>query len=150
MAINSVNYPPYGARGVGLYRAQDYGLGFEKYKNNKAKNIKLIIQIEHIDAINNLKEILSLDGIDGTFIGPYDLSASMGKPGKFEDKDVVEALNKYKKIALEHDKKIGIHVINPDYNEVLMKKNEGYNFIAFSSDIIFLGDTINNNMSNLK
>jgi 2-dehydro-3-deoxyglucarate aldolase len=149
-AISSVNYPPIGTRGVGLSRAQDYGLGFEKYKNNKAKNIKLIIQIEHIDAINNLKEIISLDGIDGTFIGPYDLSASMGKPGEFDDKDVVEALKKYRKIALECDKKMGIHVINPNYNDVLIKKNEGYNFIAFSSDIIFLADTIKNNMSNLK
>lgn len=149
-AISSVNYPPIGTRGVGLARAQDYGLSFEKYKNKKAKNIELIIQIEHIEAINNLEEIISLDGLDGTFIGPYDLSASMGKPGEFEDKEVVEALNKYKKIALENDKNIGIHVISPDYNDVLTKKNEGYNFIAFSSDIIFLADTIKNNMSNLK
>ena len=149
-AISSVNYPPIGTRGVGLARAQDYGLSFEKYKNNKAKNIELIIQIEHIEAINNLEEIISLDGLDGTFIGPYDLSASMGKPGEFEDKEVVEALNKYKKIALENDKNIGIHVISPDYNDVLTKKKEGYNFIAFSSDIIFLADTIKNNMSNLK
>jgi 2-dehydro-3-deoxyglucarate aldolase len=63
---------------------------------------------------------------------------------------VVEALKKYRKIALECDKKMGIHVINPNYNDVLIKKNEGYNFIAFSSDIIFLADTIKNNMSNLK
>jgi 2-dehydro-3-deoxyglucarate aldolase len=149
-AINSVYYPPFGKRGVGLARAQEYGFGFDKYKKNKAKEIKLIIQIEHIDAINNLEEILNLEGIDGTFIGPYDLSASLGKPGKFKDKAVVEALDKYIKIAINYDKLIGIHVTNPDYKEVLSKKKQGYNFIAFSTDIIFLGDTLRKNVSSLK
>tara|TARA_B100001250_G_scaffold66509_1_gene53007 strand:+ start:31051 stop:31779 length:729 start_codon:yes stop_codon:yes gene_type:complete len=149
-AINSVFYPPIGNRGVGLARAQEYGFEFDKYVKNKARKIKLIIQIEHIDAINNLEEMIKLDGIDGTFIGPYDLSASLGKPGKFKDKDVIEALEKYKKIALNSNKLVGIHVVNPDYKQVLEKKREGYNFIAFSSDIIFLGDTLKQNVSRLK
>lgn len=149
-AINSVYYPPFGKRGVGLARAQEYGFGFESYNKNKAKEIKLIIQIEHIDAVNNLDEILELDGIDGTFIGPYDLSASMGKPGEFENKDVVNAINRYNKKAIKYDKLIGIHVINPDFKEVLIKKKLGYNFIAFSTDIIFLGDTLRKNLKGLK
>ena len=138
-AINSVKYPPHGKRGVGLSRAQDYGFGFENYKNNKAKKIKLIVQIEHIDAINNLDDILSLKEIDGTFIGPYDLSGSMGKPGNYNDDDVIQILKKYESTVKKYDKLVGFHVIKPDHQEVLKKIQKGYNFIGFSLDTLFLG-----------
>ena len=138
-AIEAVKFPPMGKRGVGLARAQNYGFGFEEYKNNKANDIKLIVQIEHINAVKNLEEILELDGIDGTFIGPYDLSGSMGKPGQYNDTDVKEVLERYENIAKKYDKLIGFHVIKPDYKLMLEKIKQGYNFIAFSLDILFLG-----------
>ena len=149
-AIDSVKYPPIGKRGVGLARAQKYGFGFEEYKDDEADNIKLIVQIEHIDAINNLEEILSLDDIDGTFIGPYDLSGSMGKPGKYDDDDVKEVLQRYEDIANKYDKLIGFHVVQPDYNIVNEKIEKGYNFIAFSFDAMFLGTIIRKEIKNIK
>ncbi len=149
-AINAVKYPPIGQRGVGLARAQKYGFGFEDYKDNEADNIKLILQIEHIDAVNNLEEILSLDAIDGTFIGPYDLSGSMGKPGKYNDSDVKEVLLRYEDIAKKYNKLIGFHVIQPDYKLVLDKIDLGYNFIAFSLDTLFLGTIARNQMNQVK
>ncbi len=138
-AVVSVNYPPVGKRGVGLARAQGYGFNFDEYKNKKAKEILLIAQIEHIDAVNNLDDILSVDGIHGTLIGPYDLSGSMGKPGRYDDNDVKQVLNKYEITAKNYDKFIGFHVIQPDHKLVLEKIARGYNFIAFSLDSIFLG-----------
>lgn len=138
-AIEAVKYPPLGKRGVGLARAQNYGFDFEQYMNYKAKNIKLIVQIEHIDAINELEEILELDGIDGTFIGPYDLSGSMGQPGQYDNSDVKEVLERYENTARKYNKFIGYHVIKPDYKLVLDKIKQGYNFIAFSLDVLFLG-----------
>lgn len=138
-AINAVKYPPKGKRGVGLARAQKYGFGFEEYKDKYADEIKLIVQIEHIDAVENLEDILSLDEIDGTFIGPYDLSGSMGKPGRYDDNDVKAVLNHYEEIVNKHNKLIGFHVIQPDYQLVLDKIELGYNFIAFSLDTLFLG-----------
>ncbi len=149
-AINAVKYPPIGKRGVGLARAQKYGFGFEDYKNYYANDINLIVQIEHIDAVKNLEEILSLDEIDGTFIGPYDLSGSMGKPGKYDDEDVKEVLSRYENIVNKYDKLIGFHVIQPDYHLVLDKIELGYNFIAFSLDTIFLGTIARNQMNKLK
>ena len=149
-AIDAVKYPPEGKRGVGLARAQDYGFGFEEYKNSKALDIKLIVQIEHIDAVNNLEEILLLDGIDGTFIGPYDLSGSMGKPGRYDDTDVKELLLKYETIAKKFDKLIGFHVIKPDYKLVINKIKQGYNFIASSLDTLFLGTIVRKQMEQLK
>jgi 2-keto-3-deoxy-L-rhamnonate aldolase RhmA len=149
-AIEAVKYPPKGKRGVGLARAQKYGFGFEDYKNNYADEIKLIVQIEHVDAVNNLEDILSLEEIDGTFIGPYDLSGSMGKPGKFDDDDVVEVLNRYNNIVKQYDKLVGFHVIQPNFELVIDKMNLGYNFIAFSLDTLFLGHIARNQVSQIK
>ncbi len=149
-AVESVKYPPYGKRGVGLARAQNYGFGFDEYKNFKSKKIKLIVQIEHIDAINNLSEIISVDGVDGTFIGPYDLSGSLGKPGDYNSTEVKKALREYEKIVMNHQKFVGFHVINPDYKLVIDKINNGYNFIGFSLDTIFLGSIIRDELKKIK
>ncbi len=149
-AVNAVKYPPFGNRGVGLARAQDYGFGFDKYKEEKAKNIKLIVQIEHINAIKELDAIIQTEGVDGTFIGPYDLSGSMGKPGKWDEPDVVEALRVYEETALKYDKLIGFHVVPVDPSLITEKINKGYNFIAFSFDAFFLGSTIREKLLQIK
>lgn len=151
-AVSAVKYPPFGKRGVGLARAQNYGLdnGFEIYKDSKAQQIELIVQIEHIDAIDQLEEIMEIDGIDGTFIGPYDLSGSMGKPGKYFDDDVKEALNRYETISKQYNKKIGFHVIAPDHLQLEAKVKAGYNFIAFSIDTLFLGIKCREELINFK
>ena len=149
-AVDSVKYPPKGKRGVGLSRAQGYGFNFEKYRDQISKKIILIAQIEHIDAVNNLKEIIETDGIDGTFIGPYDLSGSLGKPGEYNDPNVKIAIKKYESIALNYDKLVGYHSVPVDYNLVLEKKSKGYNFIAFSFDAFFLGESIRNQIQNIK
>lgn len=149
-AVAAVKYPPEGTRGVGLARAQSYGFGFESYRDNTSKQIKLIVQIEHINAIRELDEILSTDGVDGTFIGPYDLSGSMGKPGQWDEADVKEALKTYEETVRKYNKWVGFHVIQPDYKLVIEKIEKGYNFIAFSLDVLFLGTMARNEMSKLK
>jgi 2-dehydro-3-deoxyglucarate aldolase len=149
-AVNSVKYPPVGHRGVGLARAQGYGFDFENYRDVKTKDIKLIVQIEHINAINELDAILKIDGVDGTFIGPYDLSGSLGKPGQWDEPEVVAALKVYEKTVKKYDKWVGFHVVPPDYKLVLEKKKKGYNFIAFSFDAYFLGQTIRDQLKHLK
>jgi 2-keto-3-deoxy-L-rhamnonate aldolase RhmA len=139
-AVSSVKYPPWGNRGVNsLSRAQGYGFGFDEYAKDVNKKTKVIAQIEHIDAIKNLEEILMVKGIDGTIIGPYDLSGSMGKPGKYYEADVKEVLNRYENISKKLGKPMGFHVIEPDYRLVVEKIKAGYSFIAFSWDTYFLG-----------
>jgi 2-keto-3-deoxy-L-rhamnonate aldolase RhmA len=149
-AVSAAKYPPMGTRGVGLARAQSYGFGFENYRDTKAKDIKVIVQIEHISAIKELDDILQTEGVDGTFIGPYDLSGSMGKPGQWDEPDVKEALRVYEATVKKYDKWIGFHVIQPDYNLVNEKIAKGYNFIAFSLDVLFMGTTVRNQMLELK
>ena len=149
-AVQAVYYPPFGKRGVGLARAQAYGFNFENYRDVKAKEIILIAQIEHIQAIRELDEIIQTEGIHGTFIGPYDLSGSLGKPGQYDDEDVKVALAQYDTIASKYDKLIGFHVVPADHQLVEEKISKGYNFIAFSFDAFFLGNTMRQQLSLLK
>ncbi len=149
-AVDSLKYPPLGKRGVGLARAQSYGFGFDAYRDGKAKNIQLIVQIEHINAIKELDEILQTEGVDGTFIGPYDLSGSMGLPGEWDESEVVEALNIYEQTVKKYNKLIGFHVIQPNFSLVQEKMKKGYNFIAFSLDVLFLGVKIREQMNQLE
>ena len=87
-------YPPRGERGVGLARAHGYGLDFADYLQRANDEVVVVIQAEHIDAVNNLESIVEVDGIDAVFIGPYDLSTSMHKTGQFDDTEVIAALDR--------------------------------------------------------
>jgi 2-keto-3-deoxy-L-rhamnonate aldolase RhmA len=78
--VAAVCYPPAGARGVGLSRAQGYGDEFDAYYRWLNEESIVIVQIEHIYAVKNLKAILQVPGVDGLLIGPYELSASLGVP----------------------------------------------------------------------
>lgn len=149
-AIDYAKYPPIGKRGVGLARAQQYGTNFETYKKWVSEDLVVIAQIEHIDAIENLESIISVDGIDGTIIGPYDLSGSLGKPGAFDDLDVKSALEKYISICKEKKFPMGFHVVNTNPLKVQEKIDEGYRFLAYGTDFLFLGDTATNGMELLK
>jgi len=138
-AVNAVKYSPKGTRGVGLARAQGYGMEFERYKKWVNRESVVIVQVEHIKAVDNLEEILSVDDIDGFIVGPYDLSASMGKPGEFNDPEVRKTLNIIRRISRKRKIASGFHVISPDAKDVRRKIKQGYKFIGFSLDTLFLG-----------
>ena len=149
-AVSFTYYPPLGSRGVGLNRAQHYGEGFESYKKWLNDNIVIIAQIEHIDAIENLDEILSVEGIDGTIIGPYDLSGSMGFPGDYNRPDVKDALQSYITKVNKANKPLGYHVIESDSLFSIEKIQQGYSLIAFSIDFFFLGDRAKSELKKIK
>jgi len=149
-AVRAVKYPPVGTRGVGLARAQGYGLDFEKYKEWASKNSIVIVQIEHIEAVNNLEEILKVKGVDGSIIGPYDLSGSMGSPGEYNRPEVKEKIEKYSKVCRELGKPAGFHSVPPEAEQVKEKIEQGFKFIAFCLDTLFLGEKIKNELKKLK
>ncbi len=149
-AVKAVKYPSVGTRGVGLARAQGYGDNFDEYAATVNEASIVIAQIEHIDAVNNIESILSVAGIDGCIIGPYDLSASLGIPGDFAHPEVIAALKKVEQTCREKKVALGVHIIQPDYRLVLEEIAKGYCFIAFSLDILFLGNTCREQMARLK
>jgi len=137
-AVSSVYYPPKGMRGVGLARAQGYGVEFHEYKEWLKENAIVIVQIEHIDAVNNLEEILSVNDVDGYIVGPYDLSASLGVPGEFEHSSMVEAMNEIYRVATTLGKHGGIHIVEPDTDLLKQSILEGFTFLAYSVDFRML------------
>lgn len=149
-AVASVKYPPKGFRGVGLARAQSYGADFEGYRKWNQKESVVIVQIEHIRAVENLEAILSVEGVDGFIIGPYDLSGSIGLPGCFDDPKVTAALKQVRDISRRLDAVSGFHVIPPEPKEVDKKIKEGYRFIAYSLDILFLGNSCRAGLQSIK
>ena len=102
----------------------------------------LLVQIEHIEAVHNIDEILAVAGIDGTFIGPYDLSMSMGLPGQLDHPDVQAAQGKIVEATLARGLAPGIHFVHPRRaaEQTAAAVAAGYQFIALGTDILFLGD----------
>jgi 2-dehydro-3-deoxyglucarate aldolase len=149
-AVKAVKYPPVGTRGVGLARAQKYGFGFEEYKEWNDKESVVIAQVEHIESINNLEEILQVDGIDATFIGPYDLSGSLGHPGDFELTEFKQALTRYETLSKMYDVPMGYHIVTPDAKQVSEKIATGYKFITVGVDQIYLGSKCRETIEQIK
>jgi 2-dehydro-3-deoxyglucarate aldolase len=110
--VSWCKYPPSGERGVGLARAQGYGLDFADYMETANDQIAVILQAEHIDAVNNIDNIVEVPGIDCIFIGPYDLSASMGKMGQVDNPDVVAAIAKVKEACDRKNIAVGYFGVN--------------------------------------
>ncbi len=134
-------YPSQGGkRGVGYCAANIYGYEFDKYTNEEANDILLIAQIEHKNALENLDDILSHSRLDGLIVGPYDLSASMGLMGQTEHQDVKDALDLIYAKAKQYSIPMGLHIVKPDTALLEEKIKEGYTFIAFGIDTVFLYD----------
>jgi 2-dehydro-3-deoxyglucarate aldolase len=142
-AVKASRYPPRGERGVGLHRAQDYGLGFPDYKNWADEHTLVAIQIEHKDAVPRLKEMLEVDGVDAFFIGPYDLSGSHGRPGEFDHPDVKPSLDGIKAVVAQGvEPASGLHVVAPDPAKLKEAIEDGYRFVAFASDLLILAHAL--------
>jgi 2-dehydro-3-deoxyglucarate aldolase len=149
-AVKYAKYPPIGKRGVGLYRASEYGLKFEEYKKWVNEELIIIAQIEHINAVNNIDEILKVKGIDGIIIGPYDLSGTMGYPGEFEREEVKKAVKK----VIDRCKFFGIpsgfHVVDTNPKKLQEKIKEGCTFLAYGIDYFFMRDAAIKGMNKIK
>jgi 2-dehydro-3-deoxyglucarate aldolase len=110
----------------------------------------VIVQIEHIKAVENLESILTVDGVDGFIVGPYDLSGSLGVPGDFNNPDMVEAMKTVKEVSDKLGALAGVHVIQPDPGEVKTKIDEGYRFIAYSLDTLFLATSCRSGLNSIR
>ena len=138
LLVESTRYAPKGSRGVGLARAQKYGSNFMNYFNWQQNGPIVIPQIEDIKALASLPQILSTDGVDAFFVGPYDLSCSMGIPGNFDHPDFLQVMSEILAIGIECNCPAGIHIVEPDLALLHKHIDLGYRFIAYSVDIRLL------------
>jgi 2-dehydro-3-deoxyglucarate aldolase len=137
-AVAATCYPPRGTRGVGLGRAQGYGVRFEEYLKWQATEAVVIVQIEHHLAVQAIDSILAVEGVDGFIVGPYDLSCSMGIAGQFERPEFTNALERIKQGGRHAGKPGGLHVVEPDPERLVRVRSEGYLFNAYGVDFRFL------------
>ncbi len=137
-AVAATRYGPRGIRGVGLARAQGYGPGFNDYLQWQGEGPVVIVQIEHRNALDQLEAILTVPGVDGFIIGPYDLSCSMGMPGEFDNPAFVAAMQSILSTGLRLGCPAGMHIIEPDVMRLRQTIAQGYRFIAYSVDIRML------------
>jgi 2-keto-3-deoxy-L-rhamnonate aldolase RhmA len=149
-AVSAVRYPPTGTRGVGLWRAQGYGLSFAEYQEWLERESVVVVQIEHIRAVENIEEILAVPGVDAFLVGPYDLSGSLGVPGELEHPDVVGALAQVESVARKTGKTAGYHVVDVRPEPVLEKLAAGYHFLAYGVDMLFLAQAARAGMKALR
>ncbi len=130
-------YPPQGKRTVGIARAQGYGEKFQEYVSNANENTAVILMIEHINAVKNIADIINVAGIDCLFIGPYDLSTSMNKPGQTTHPDIQSAIAQVKENAERANIPLGIFGATSEAVGPYIQS--GYTLIAVSVDTMMLG-----------
>ena len=135
-AVRAMRYPPRGVRGVaGVTRASRYG-GIEGYFTKAEEDLCLLLQVETATALDRLEEIATVEGVDGIFIGPADLAASMGHPGNSAHPDVVAAIE----AAIGRLKAVGVPAgilaTDPDFARRCM--GWGTTFTAVAVDTLML------------
>jgi 2-dehydro-3-deoxyglucarate aldolase len=134
---DATRWPPSGNRGVGFSRANLFGKHFDEYIA-EAQQPLLVAMIEHINAVDELDDILKVEGLDAIMIGPYDLSASMGLTAKFNNQNFIDVIQVIKNKSNRAKIPCGIHIVNPSEDELRKKISDNYNFIAYSIDGVFL------------
>ncbi len=135
-AVQLCRYPPAGSRGAGIARAHAYGAEFSDYVARANEEVAVVIQIEHIDAVENLDSIIALPGIDALFTGPYDLSGSMGRLGQVKDPEVQAAISRVKKKAGQAGIPLGIFGTTAEAVKPYIA--DGYKLIAVATDAVML------------
>jgi 2-dehydro-3-deoxyglucarate aldolase len=133
---DACRWPPSGTRGVGFSRANLFGVHFEIYRD-EAQAPLLVAMIEHTRAVEKLEAILEVDGLDAILIGPYDLSASMGVTGQFQEASFLATMARIQELCHKKEIPCGVHVVAPEPSALKQCMLEGYRFLAYSIDAVF-------------
>ncbi|GKW03477.1 5-keto-4-deoxy-D-glucarate aldolase [Pectobacterium carotovorum subsp. carotovorum] len=132
-AVASTRYPPAGIRGVSVaHRSNCYGTEPDYFANIN-DNITVVVQIESQDGLDNLDEIIAVDGVDGVFVGPSDLSAALGYLGQPNHPDVQKAIRHIFDRTAAHNKPCGI--LAPVEADARRYLEWGASFVAVGSDL---------------
>jgi 2-keto-3-deoxy-L-rhamnonate aldolase RhmA len=130
-------YPPAGSRSVGVGRAHGYGLRFGDYLARANEQTTVVVQVEHVDGVDDIESIVWVEGVDAVFIGPYDLSASLGKPGQVNDPAVLSRIARVRDACRGAGRPLGIFGMTAD--AVAPFQAQGFTLLAVGMDTVFLG-----------
>lgn len=140
-ALMQAKFFPEGQRGVCRFvRAADYSDKERSMYFNEANQNLMIIQLEGQEGLTNFQEIVALKGIDIIFIGPYDLSQSLGVPGQIEHPLVTHKIEEM--IGLAQKNNVTLGTFCDTYSQLKKWKNLGIAYLAYSVDIGIFKDAI--------
>lgn len=137
-AVAMAKFPPQGTRGVALSRAAGYGRSFDSYFAEHNDRVVVAVMLEHVDAISCVDAILTTPGVDAAFLGPYDLSASMGLPGQLAHPKVLAARRTILDACARHHVAPGIHFASMAKESLEAAVADGFRFIACGIDTDFI------------
>jgi len=129
-------YPPDGQRSVGVSRAHGYGMAFRAYVSTVNDELVIVIQAEHVEAVQNIESIAAVPGIDAVLIGPFDLSGSLGVLGETSHPKVLEAIERVRLGCQAAGVPVGIFASDVAMARACIEK--GFSLIALSMDAVFL------------
>lgn len=135
--VDSMRYPPEGIRGVGsaLARASLWN-NVDDYLNAANDEMCLLVQVENLAGLKNLEEIVTIDGVDGVFVGPADLSAAMGHRGNPAHPEVYATIAHIAQVVRNAGKAVGI--LHADPKQAQSYIDMGFNFVAVGVDTSIL------------
>lgn len=148
-AVRSARYAPQGERGLaGIVRAARYGFTpLPEYLRNSNEEKIVLTQVEHVDAVKNLDSILNVEGLDGIYIGPADLSQSMGCTGNFQDPDFRKTIHSVIEKTRRAGKWAGIFCT--DVADAVHWRSAGVQFITLGSDSMLFASALRSAMQEL-
>ncbi len=137
LAVQRAKYPPQGVRGVGTARALGYGYGIADYVARANQDTAVIVQAEHQDAVAAIEDIVAVPGLDAIFIGPFDLSLSLGVPGQVEHPSVIAGIERVRNAAQAAGLPLGYFGISTENVRIWMAR--GFTLVACGVDLMMLG-----------
>ncbi|GAK51272.1 putative 2,4-dihydroxyhept-2-ene-1,7-dioic acid aldolase protein [Candidatus Moduliflexus flocculans] len=146
--VRWAKYPPMGTRGVGAARAHRYGLAFQEYVDSANDEIAVIVQAEHIEAVHHIEQIVEVAGIDAVFVGPYDLSASLGRTGDVTHPEVIAAIAQITAVCQRKGMPLGIFGANAAILRPYIQ--QGYTLIAASTDTMVFTAAVCNMLAEVR
>jgi len=146
--VRLAKYAPLGSRGVGLSRAHGYGLKFQDYVDTANEHVAVIVQAEHIEAVEQMEAIVQVAGVDAVLIGPYDLSASLGRIGQVTHPSVTGAIDHVTHTCRQAGVRLGIFGLSVAAVKPYIER--GYTLIVAGVDTMLLGQAAKNLLSELK
>jgi 2-keto-3-deoxy-L-rhamnonate aldolase RhmA len=141
-------YPPEGTRSVGISRAQGYGMDLHDYMNKANEAIAVVPQMEHVEAFNNLDSFLTIPGLSALFVGPYDLSGSVGKLGQVTDPEIRGMIQEIQAACSTAGMATGIFGVDEEAVKPYIEM--GYSLVAVGTDTSYLIKSVQDTLQSLR
>ena len=136
--LRNLKFPPIGRRSFGVNRAHGYGFDFERYITTWNDTGLFVIQIESIEAVENISELVRIPGVDAVMIGPYDISGSLNVPGDTNHLKVKEAGRKVVDACAKAGVSCMTQVADVTGDAVEDAFDQGFTSIVLGSDLFVL------------